>query len=737
MKLIIAEKPSLARTVARVIGIIKDNSKTSGHIECKDGYVVTWVFGHIIKLYEPDEYDNRFKSWDVGLLPIIPETWKYQTISSSKTQFNNIKGLLKSATVVINCGDPDREGQLLVDELLLHLKVKLPVKRLLILDPKDSAIRNALDNMEDNRKYYSWYQAGLLRSQADWLIGMNFTRAFTKLGNRSGTDGVISVGRVQTPTLKLIYDRHLAIQNYKPLNYYNLLAEFMTAAGDIFSAKLDLNSTGLALDSEGRLLSDNELNHIAAKITGKSGVINQYEVKTGETPPPSLFKLSDLQAIANAKLGLSADETLKLAQSLYEKQLITYPRTACGYLPESLHGDAEKILKEIGMPYLITQVFEVNPKLKSKAFDDRKLDGESHFAIIPTGYMSNVEKLSKDELGLFDIIRIQYILQFLPNLKYEQTTGSVNCENYQFNFNGKVIKSLGWKELQNAFYAKTAIDENENIDSQKLPPLTLGQNVKYLSHNIQKSTTTKPKPYTEGSLIKAMANIHNLLDEIVKSYYGNSPQASDMAIRYKKVLKDTAGLGTEATRAKTINTLKERDFIVVKNKNLEITSKGIQFMELLTKDKNLLEFSMLTSPLTTAIYEQQLDGVLKNSFTAEQFNQNVVKLLNDKIAIVKSLLAGLPESARKSAGPTTGDKCPDCGADVVERDGKYGKFKSCSGYPKCKWAPPKSIPKHVAGTAQKCHACKTGTLVVRTSKKGKFLGCNTFPKCKYIEPFTG
>jgi DNA topoisomerase-3 len=217
MKLIIAEKPSLARTVARVIGIIKDNSKSSGHIECKDGYVVTWVFGHIIKLYEPDEYDNRFKSWDVGLLPIIPETWKYQTIPSSKTQFNNIKGLLKSATVVINCGDPDREGQLLVDELLLHLKVKLPVKRLLILDPKDSAIRKALNNMEDNRKYYSWYQAGLLRSQADWLIGMNFTRAFTKLGNRSGTDGVISVGRVQTPTLKLIYDRHLAIQNYNHL----------------------------------------------------------------------------------------------------------------------------------------------------------------------------------------------------------------------------------------------------------------------------------------------------------------------------------------------------------------------------------------------------------------------------------------------------------------------------------------------------------------------------------------
>ncbi len=748
MKLIIAEKPSLARTVAKVIGIIKDNSKSGGHIECNNGYIVTWVFGHILELWQPQDYNEKFKSWSVDLLPIVPNIWQYHVKSDAKSQFNNIKTLLKSATMVINCGDPDREGQLLIDELLLYLQVKLPIKRLLILDPKDMAISKALDNMEENSKYFSWYQAGLLRLQADWLIGMNMTRAFTQLGSRINMQGVVSVGRVQTPTLKLIYDRYLAIQNYKPLNFYNFIAEFTTNTAEVFTAKLDLKATGLSLDEEGRLLHDSELKIINEKINGKLATICEYEVKAEEIPPPKLFILSDLQAIANAKLGLSADETLKNAQSLYERQLITYPRTACAYLPESLHADAEKILNEIGTPYhYINQNFNVNkidPKIKSKAFDDSKLGGESHFAIIPTGYMKNVNMLQGYELDLFNIICIQYIFQFLPNIKVDKTNGVVNCEGYKFNFSGKVINSLGWKELQDVFNDAIKNEKqytseesgDHDAESQKLPQLSLNQNVKNtFNNNIQKSTTTKPKLYTEGALIKTMANIHNLLDGIVKSYYRDECEAKSMVESYKRILKDTAGLGTEATRAGIIKTLKTRNFIANKGKSLEITDKGIDFMKYIASDVNLIKFSQLTSPITTAIYEQKLDNVLNHKLEATEFYNNIVdELLYPNLNSLKEMINILPTPLKsKQSVINTGKKCPECACDLVERAGKFGKFIACSGYPKCKWVPPRPDRPSPLITDKKCPSCRTGVLVKRKGAKGEFLGCNKFPNCKHID----
>lgn len=743
MKLIIAEKPSLARTVARVIGINKDHSKIGGYIACQDGYIVTWVFGHILELCEPEDYAAEYKSWSLDLLPIVPTNWKYEVKKDAKEQFNNIKALLKSATMVINCGDPDREGQLLIDELLLHLKVKLPTKRLLILDPKDSAIKKALANMEDNSKYYSWYQAGLLRSQADWLIGMNFTRAFTQLGSRCGIDGVISAGRVQTPTLKLVYDRHLAIKNYKPLNYYNLVAEFATSNGKSFTAKLDLKSANLNLDSDGRLLSDSELKIISDKINGKLGVISEYEVKACETSPPSLFKLSDLQAVANAKLGLSADETLKIAQSLYEKQLITYPRTACAYLPESLHADAAKILPMLIPQFILPVQIEpsaVDAKLKSKVFDDKKLDGESHFAIIPTGETRGINDLTEKELHLYSIIGIQYLAQFMPNLQYEQTTGIVTCENYNFNFSGKVIKSLGWKDMviKNNLLMKHKEDDDDNDDKdeQRLPTLSINQDVKNTFNNqINKSTTSKPKPYTDGTLVKAMANIHNLLDDIVKSYFTDEAKAKSAVELYKKILKETAGLGTEATRAGIIKTLKARNFIETKGKNLQMTDKGLQFMELIATGNNLIEFGELTSPLTTAINEQKLDDVLNHKLKAEDFYSDITEIiLAPKINSVCEIFNALPAPVKKQSGIETGEKCPECGSAIVERDGKFGKFKSCSGYPKCKYTPPKDTKPKAEVSGKKCPECGKDMLK-RKSKDGTktFLGCSGFPDCKHIQ----
>lgn len=774
MKLVIAEKPSLGRSVAKEIGVIKEH-KEEGYIECKDGFFITWVFGHIIEMMKPEAYNPDFKYFRMNNLSIIPEKWLYQAKPSAVKQYNNIKKLTEKATLIINCGDPDREGQLLIDELLIHFGNTKPVKRLLILDPKPAGIRKSIESMEDNSKYHSWYQAGLLRSQADWLIGYNFTPAFTLIGKKQlGIDGVISIGRVQTPTLKLIYDRDVAIKKYKPLSFYNLTATFTTSTNQKFNAKLDFTGLNLPLDKDGRLLDQSQLESVTSVIKNQQGNISKFEVKDCETSQPLPFKLSDLQAKANAKLGLSADDVLKVAQTLYEKQLTTYPRTACAYLPESLHEDAKSILNSLASIYP-SEIQKADSTIKSRAFNDKQLGGESHFAIIPTGEIVAISALSSKELEVYKIIAMQYIAQFYPTIKYQETTGVVTCTKYNFNFTGKVIKNIGWKQL---FMANNDIDDDESAteeDIQTLPPLALNQSVTHCGDEIKKSTTTKPKPYTEGTLIKTMANIHNELDNIVKTYYQDETEAKPIIDRYKKVLKDTAGLGTEATRASTIDKLKEREYVTLVKKNLTITEKGISVMELLTSGTNLSDYSVLTSPLTTAIYEQQLDDVLTHKLPAETFIQDIHKMINSKITQLKELYATIPAKNLVTTGnkcpecnsdmvmksgkfgdfeacsnyPTckyrppketkavaqlTGEKCPECNSDIVERDGKFGKFASCSNYPTCKWTPPKPEKAPAEKSGKKCPKCKSD-LLNKKSKDGTktFLGCSAFPKCKHME----
>jgi DNA topoisomerase-3 len=757
MKLVIAEKPSLARSVADVIGIVKTH-KDKGYIECKDGYCVTWVFGHIIEQVKPEVYNAKWKLFNWDNHTIYPDEWKYQTKPDAIAQFNNIKALVDKAEVIINCGDPDREGQLLIDELLVLWGVTKPIKRLLILDPKPAAIKKALDNIEDNKKYYSWYQAGLLRTQADWLIGFNATPAFTMLGNKIGIQGVVSSGRVQTPTLKLIYDREMAIKNYKPLSFYNLIATFTTKENKQFTAKLDLKHlvestasnlsvttnpvlANIKLDVEGRLTDQNALKHIQAAVLANNGTITKYEVKDGETAQPLPFKLSDLQAVINAKLGLSADDVLKIAQSLYEKQLTTYPRTACDYLPESLHSDGASLLAKLANLYPEAKKADAN--IKSRAFNDKKLGGESHFAIIPTGEINSLSTLSDNERKTYDIIVKQYIAQFYPPIKFEQTTGVVNCATFNFNFRGKVVKDSGWKALFiNDVITEDDEDRATDEDSQTLPPLSLNQSVTHLSDEVKKSTTTKPKSYTEGTLIKAMANIHSELDNIISSYYPDKETANKVSARFKTVLKETAGLGTEATRAGIIKTLHTREYIITAKKKLSITEKGIAFIEMLTTKDNLHEFSIVTSPITTAMYEQQLDDVLNNKLTPEAFIKSLKDNINKLIEVAKSAFDNATPA--KPAAIPTGKKCPECQSDMVMKKGKFGEFESCSNYPACKYIAKKEkleFAPTAAGnpdygvkcTGEICPECKSA-IVEKDGKFGRFKTCSNYPKCKWSPP---
>ncbi len=770
MKLIIAEKPSLARNVGAAIGVIKSHNlgEGNGYLECKDGYFVTWLIGHVLEPAEPEAYNAIFKNRGINHLPISPETWLLVEKKDTKKQFNIVKDLIQKAELIINCGDPDREGQLLMDELFIYLNIKnKPIKRLLILDPKPSAILDALSKMENNSNYESWYQAGLLRQQADWLIGMNFSRAFSALNlvmtNQSES---FPAGRVQTPTLMLTYHRDMAVENFKAVNFYNLFTTFNTANNEKFVAKLDLASVeSIALDN-GYLVDDKPLKTIIDEIKTKSGGVVSYENKDSVTHPPLPFKLSTIQKEANRQLGISVGQITKAIQVLYEKQLITYPGTDCEFLPESFHADAPNILNSLSNLFA-NEVKGADATIKSKSFSDKDLDGNPHFGIIPTGELKGLSDTDSHSQAIYKIIAIQYIAQFYKTLNHNNVSVVVSVDKYNFKCSSKFITQLGWKAL---FKATDEVDDSE--ENQKIPKLSVNQQISVADNEIKASKTKKPQYFTEGTLIDAMVNIHASIENIVRLYETDEAKVKEMVSQYKKVLKETSGLGTGRTRERILAALKSHEYLTAKGKNIITTDKGRRFARFLMDGENLHTFSMVSSPLTTAIYEQQLDGVYKKTYSAQQFKVELDNAIKEKIAFTKSLYTKLISSANvekcpkcevgilieksgtygkfkacnnypecdyiakkeKSPQSTTGEKCPECGSEIIEREGKFGKWKSCSGYPKCKWTPPKADKPKAESSGKTCNKCGKD-MVKRKSKDGtkEFLACSGYPDCKNVE----
>lgn len=768
-KLIIAEKPSLARNVGAAIGVIKAHNlgEGNGYLECKDGYFVTWLIGHVLEPAEPEAYNAIFKNRGITHLPISPETWILVEKKETKKQFKVVKDLIQKAELIINCGDPDREGQLLMDELFIYLNIKnKPIKRLLILDPKPSAIQAALSNMEDNSKYESWYQAGLLRQQADWLIGMNFSRAFSALNlvitNQSES---FPAGRVQTPTLMLTYHRDMAVENFKAVNFYNLFTTFNTTDNEKFAAKLDLTSVDSITLDNGYLVDDKPLKTIIDEIKTKNGVVVSYENKDSVTHPPLPFKLSTIQKEANRQLGISVAQITKAIQVLYEKQLITYPGTDCEYLPESFHQDAPNILNALSNLFA-NEVKGADAAIKSKSFSDKDLDGNPHFGIIPTGELKGLSDIDSHSQAIYKIIAIQYIAQFYKTLNHNNVSVLVSVYKYNFKCSSKFITQLGWKAL---FKATDEVEESEV--NQKIPKLSVNQQVRISNNEIKSSKTQKPKYHTEGTLIDAMVNIHASIENIVRLYETDDAKVKEMVNQYKKVLKETSGLGTGRTRDRILAALKSHDYLTVKGKNIITTDKGRRFARFLMDGEHLHTFSMVSSPLTTAIYEQQLDGVYKKTYSAQQFKTDLENAIKEKIAFIKSLYTkfisssniekcpncdvgiliektgahgkfkacnNYPECnyiAKKEKSPqtTTDEKCPECKSDVVKRDGKFGPFKACSNYPTCNWKPPKTSTTAKPAptkTGEKCPECGFD-VVERAGKFGKFKSCGSYPKCKW------
>ena len=643
MRLFIAEKPSLGKAIAQYLPVRGSPGGPAGkpptHIVAGDD-VVTWCFGHLLEMAQPEDYSEAFKKWDFELLPMVPSEWRLIPKDDAKGQIKAIKELLAKADEVVNAGDPDREGQLLVDELLEHLGNKRPVKRIWLAALDETNVRKALGDMHDNARYQNLKASAEARQKGDWLVGMNLTRAYTLAGRQSGYDGVLSIGRVQTPTLALVVNRDLAIENFKPKDFFGVTAS-INAAGGAFNARWK-PSDSVTVDDAGRVLDRAIADAVAGKVAGQAGQVVKFEASEKKQAAPLPFSLSSLQATANKKLGLSAQDVLDIAQELYEAKLTTYPRTDCNYLPEAQLVDAAAIIA--GLPDDYAELVKLaEPSLKSAAWNDKKIT--AHHAIIPTGQRA---ELKGKQAQVFDLIVRAYLAQFFPAYTYRQTSIVLDLAGETFTASGKVPLSPGWKVVFGAA-AEEDDDANEDgkDDKQTLPALKNGEAVTCKAAKVEGKKTTPPARFTEGTLIQAMTNIHQLVEE---------PEL-------KKRLKETAGIGTEATRAGIIETLKKRGFIAEKGKQVISTDPGRKLILALP--------DAVKNPGLTGLFEQVLDGIADGRVSPAQFLAKQLEFVSKYVEHAKGANLGL----------SAAHQCPVCKeGHLRRRTSDNGVFWGCSRY---------------------------------------------------------
>ncbi len=584
MKLIIAEKPSLGRTIADALG---GGRKGNGCVHC-DRWTITWAFGHMYEQAMPDCYlaenvpttQKGTKVWRLEDLPIIPLQWILNPRGDAKQQLDLIAGLLKSATEVTHAGDPDREGQLLIDEILLEMGWNGPTQRVWLQDLTQNGIRRAFQQVRSNNDYRGLYKAAVSRSRCDWLLGMNVTRAFTLCYQKAGGDGVISVGRVQTPTLNLIVERDRQIDNFVPLPYYNIKAQFDHENGEVVTQWIPSEDDS---DPDGRCLKKSVADQVCAKVQGQAGTIHSTSRKKKRECAPLPFSLSALQTVANARWGYGVQQVLDATQKLYEEhKLTTYPRTDCGFLASGQHADASNILNAIGKanPKLVK---DADPSRKSKAFNDSKVT--AHTGIIPTAKRPDVSRLSQIERNLYGLIARHYVAQFLPDHEYQAVEIEIECRQEKFAGKGRKTLVAGWKSVLPP-HKKEAAD---------LPPVKRGDAVMCKSAEVIDKKTKPLSRFTEGTLIKAMAGI---------ARYVENPKV-------KSVLKESAGIGTEATRASIIETLKQRNYILLKGKIILSTEHGRHFIDSVP--------GRIKDPAVTAWWEQQMSEIADGNADANAF----------------------------------------------------------------------------------------------------------------------
>lgn len=605
---------------------------------------MTWCFGHILEQYDPQDYDDNLRIWRRRDLPIIPKEWKLRPKESALTQLQVINHLLSEAEMVVHAGDPDREGQLLVDEVLEHFHYTGPVQRIWLASLDSLSVQKALATLKDNRDYADLRDAARARSQADWLIGMNASRAMTIFGRETGhNDGVLSLGRVQTPTLALVVQRDREIKAFVSVDYLILQASLQNDAGS-FSATFKPSDTQTGLDSEGRLVDASIAQGIVDSVRGQTGIITSVTREKKKKPVPLPHCLSSLQKAASSKFGMTAQQVLDTAQSLYEKKLTTYPRTDCRYLPEEQFGDAARLITALsGVSGLEAVTAKADSALRGPVWDTKKIT--AHHAIIPTG--EEPRSLTAQETNLYLMIAVQYFLQFYPPMSYEAQKIVVSINDTTWEARGRLILEPGWTGVA----AEEDEDAKKKEPEQSLPPVSSDTPVTCTDVDALKKKTTPPSKFSEGSLIEAMANIHRFV--------------SDASA--KATLKENEGLGTEATRASIIETLKGRKYIEPSGKSLVSTPLGQSLIDM-TPD-------VLKDPVMTAQWEQRLEQIARDELTLDAFMQDQITILP---TLLNSVLS-LPVTLLPTACP-----CPKCGRAMRKRpDKKYGGFFWACSDPDC------------------------------------------------------
>ena len=581
----IAEKPSVARDIADILGA---RTRKEGYIE-GNGYQVTWTFGHLCTLKEPHEYTPGWKSWSLGSLPMIPPRFGIKLIENPtyEKQFHIIEGLMQQADEIINCGDAGQEGELIQRWVMQKAGARCPVKRLWISSLTEEAIKEGFAKLKDQSDFQSLYEAGLSRAMGDWLLGMNATRLYTiKYGQNKQ---VLSIGRVQTPTLALIVNRQLEIENFKPEPYWELKMVYRETT---FSA------------TKGKFTSKEEGLEFLETVKQSDFVVTDVSAKKGVEYAPRLFDLTSLQVECNKKFAYSADETLKLIQSLYEKKVTTYPRVDTTFLSDDIYPKCPAILKGLRDYEVLTAPLDGAKLPKSKkVFDSSKVT--DHHAIIPTGVYP--QNLTDMERRVFDLIARRFIAVFYPDCKVSTTTVLGEVDKIEFKVTGKQILEPGWRVV----FAKEQVEEKEGDEERVLPVFVKGESGPHVP-DLNEKWTQPPKPYTEATLLRAMETAGKLVDND----------------ELRDALKEN-GIGRPSTRAAIIETLFKRNYIRKEKKNLIATPTGVELIQLIHEE-------LLKSAELTGIWEKKLREIEKRTYDARQFLEELKQMVSEIVTSVLS-----------------------------------------------------------------------------------------------------
>jgi DNA topoisomerase-3 len=633
--LVLAEKPSVARDIARVLG---SNRKDNG---CLTGpkYIVTWALGHLVTLAEPEAYSDKYKTWRMEDLPMLPEKMRLAVIRGTAKQFNIVKGLLRRPDIdeLVIATDAGREGELVARWILELSGFRKPIKRLWISSQTDKAVREGFANLKPGSRYESLYHSAQCRAEADWLVGLNVTRALTCKYNAQ-----LSAGRVQTPTLAIIVAREEEIKRFVPKDYWTIRTKV-----NGFSLQWQDKRTGQA-----RIFQREQAESLVKGLSGKTGTVAEVLRETSRELPPLAYDLTELQRDANRRFGYSAKQTLNIMQRLYENhKLVTYPRTDSRYLTEDIVPTLKERIKSIAVGPYSKWAGELmrSPLRTSKRLVDSSRVSDHH-AIIPTEQFVDLGALSREERNIYDLIIKRFIAVLSPPAEFEKIRVKAEIEGELFTARGKTIKAIGWRKV---YQDEPGLDEELDDDpdqegDQILPAVKKGEQLKIGSIHAVNGKTKPPARYTEATLLSAM--------EHPGKFVTNE--------KLREVLSESSGLGTPATRADIIEKLFDSFYVERRGKEIVPTSKGMQLIQLVPED--------LKSPELTAKWEQRLQLIAKGQARPDEFTAEMRKYASRLVSTVKA------SSASYRHDNMTREKCPECGKYLLDVKGKKGKMLVCS-----------------------------------------------------------